>query len=49
MSTETSERYAALADEEALSENTLGLQERGFSVRVVDGLDTPSRSLRLTR
>jgi hypothetical protein len=46
MSTETSERYAALADEEALSENTLGLQEPGFNVEVLDNLDAPSRSLR---
>ena len=49
MSIDTSERFAALADEEAPAETTLGLQERGFSVEAGDDPDAPSRSLRQTR
>jgi hypothetical protein len=44
----TSERFAALADE-APAETTLRLQERGFSVEVVDDLDAPSRPVGQTR
>lgn len=41
----TSELYVALPDDETLARTTCGLQERGFSVEVVNGVDEARRAV----
>jgi hypothetical protein len=40
-----SDRFAALPDDETLAETVVGLEERGFSVEVVDDLDEARRTV----
>jgi L-lactate utilization protein LutC len=43
--TTTSDRFAVLPDDETLAETVVGLEERGFSVEVVNDLDAARRAV----